>query len=181
MVTMNNYQSDKIGNPIIERYKELFNSDKSLNILEVGVGYGGFLNWLGDHFKCATICGIDIRLERVGELKEGIEVLRCDQNDSVELSAIGDTYGPFDLIIDDGCHFAKETKNTFDTLWKYIGEGGWYSIEDWGMGYSDNKVFHGMVDLVLSIAKRRNGLDIQRMKMIIDDGYSIALFKKLKL
>lgn len=173
-----NYQSDKIGNPIIERYKELFDKNASLNILEVGIAKGGFLNWLSDYFKNATVYGIDINIKQVEELKDGIRIFQCSQNNTERLYYLGSKYGSFDFIIDDGCHFRRETENTFNTMWPYIRKGGWYAIEDWGMGFSIEPVYKGMATLILSIIERQEQLKIKEFNIIKEPSYSVALFKK---
>jgi len=121
----------------------------------------------------------------IGELRDRISIFQCNQNDSKMLTKIGNDYGGFDLIIDDGCHFKRETENTFNTMWKFIRKNGWYAIEDWGMGFkyegTDAKEFRayiGMVDLVLSIANRRTKLGIGEFRILLEHGYSVALFRK---
>jgi hypothetical protein len=39
--------------------------------------------------------------------------------------------GPFDLIVDDGCHNGMIVEDTFDLLWPLVAPGGFYVIEDW--------------------------------------------------
>ena len=170
--------SDKLTYGMVERYKELFDKNDNITILEVGIAKGGFLNWMSKYFKNAKIYGLDIDLSKVKLVNNKIKVFQCDQNDAMRLNEIGNQYGLFDLIMDDGRHTKKETENTFNTLWKYVKKKGWYSIEDWGMGYSNESIYAGMSDLILSIMARRTSLNINKMRVLIDDGYSIALFKK---
>ncbi len=42
---------------------------------------------------------------------------------------------PIDLIVDDGCHYLDETRETFNTLFRYLRNGGLYVIEDWGWAH----------------------------------------------
>jgi len=176
----NMYQSDKLNSQMVNRYIELFDANEKLNILEVGIAKGGFLNWLSDHFKNATIYGLDIDISRAKTLGARTKIFQCDQNDASGLEKIGKEYGPFDLIMDDGRHTRRETETTFNTLWKYVNDKGWYSIEDWGMGYSQDPLYAGMSGLILSIMANRRALAINRMRAVIDTGYSIALFEKMQ-
>jgi len=164
---------------MVDRYKELFDRNDKLTILEVGIAKGGFINWLSTHFENATIYGLDIDISKAEILGDRIKIFQCNQNDKIGLTKIGGDCGPFDLIMDDGRHTRNETENTFTALWKYVKKGGWYSIEDWGMGYSQDPLYVGMTDLILSIMANRKYLAINRIHTIIDTGYSIALFEKL--
>jgi Methyltransferase domain len=39
--------------------------------------------------------------------------------------------GPFDLIVDDGCHQGEVVTRSFTLLWPLVAPGGRYVIEDW--------------------------------------------------
>jgi cephalosporin hydroxylase len=176
------YQTDKTPHGLITEYEHVFAEIKNneLNILEVGIYKGGSLLWMAEYFPKATITGIDIAVPDMPNLTDRITMMKCDQNDNLNLRLIGETYGPFDIIIDDGCHYAKETKNTFDNLWRDVKPGGYYFIEDFIAGYWNDPRFAGMPGLIGDIMVRKNELSIKDYFIVLKEPRcSIACFKKL--
>lgn len=174
------YQTDKTIHGLIAEYEKIFENikDKPLNILEIGIYQGGSLEWMAGYFPKATITGIDLVIPEIINQNERITMMKCDQNDTLNLRLIGETYGPFDIIIDDGCHYAKETKNTFDNLWQHIKPGGYYFIEDFIAGYWPDPRFAGMPGLIADIMVRKNELKIRDYFIVLKEPKcSIACFK----
>lgn len=174
------YETDKTIHGLIPEYEHIFNEikDKPLNILEVGIYQGGSLLWMYEYFPNATIFGIDLTIpDKIAN--DRITMIKADQNDSAALSALGREVGPFDIIIDDGCHYARETMNTFDNLWPFVKPGGFYFIEDFIAGYWPDNRFTGMPDLVADIMVRKNELKISDYFIVLKEPKcSIACFKK---
>jgi cephalosporin hydroxylase len=176
------YQTDKTIHGLIAEYEKIFENIKNdpLNILEIGIYQGGSLQWMAEYFPKATILGIDLVIPEILNLNDRITMVTCDQNDSNQLRLIGETYGPFDIIIDDGCHYAKETKNAFDNLWRDIKPGGYYFIEDFIAGYWNDPRFAGMPGLIGDIMVRKNELKIKDYFIVLKEPKcSIACFKKI--
>lgn len=119
----------------LEAYEERLSllKNRDLTILEVGVAEGGSLKMWRDYFPNACIIGIDSR-DPIN-LGERINVFKCDQMDSGGMEGIGASFGPLDLVIDDGAHVAKASFWTFLSLFPHVSTGGLYVIEDWGTGY----------------------------------------------
>lgn len=46
------------------------------------------------------------------------------------MTTIGERYGPFDVIVDDGSHQASHIITTFETMFPYVTAGGMYVMED---------------------------------------------------
>ena len=173
---------DKVYTSILKGY-----ANRPITLLEIGVYEGGSMLFFEDMLPQATIYGIDI-LDRPACLSES-KVLTSviDQNDTAGLENLATLAGGFDVIIDDGSHFTKETKNSFDTLWKHVKNGGIYVIEDWVIGvktrYSENIAYseatREMGNLVLDIASKHKELGITSFKMVVEETWqSYAIFKK---
>jgi SAM-dependent methyltransferase len=119
-------------NHYLEHYERHFHKyvNKEISILEIGVENGGSLQLWKKYFgnKC-SIVGIDID-EKCKYEEEQIKVEIGDQSDLNFLNFIVNTYGPFDIIIDDGSHMQKHIQKTFNYLYDYLKEDGVYVIED---------------------------------------------------
>lgn len=173
--------TDKYKSGLIPQYEDAFASirEKRIRLLEIGIHRGGSLLWARKFFSHpeTLICGIDILLPEL--IDDRIRMFQADQNDSVALSAIGKTYGEFDIVIDDGCHFTRETQNTFQSLWDFVRLGGWYIIEDWHAGFREGQVYHGMVELVTDIVRQRHRWKYGETRLLINSkNGSSAWFRK---
>lgn len=180
---MKQYDTDKFIHGLIDEYEKLFKhlKDKKLKILEIGIFKGGSLQWLSDYFKKSEIIGIDLYVPS-GLAIPRVKMLACNQNDSDKLAQISETYGPFDLIIDDGSHHHDDTKNTFESLFGLLKPGGIYIIEDWIAGYWPMPEYKGINDLVFEIAKEKNNCGISDFMLILKEPKcSIAVFKKANI
>lgn len=128
-------RTDKDVSGLTKAYEKLFAElkDQPIKYLEVGVAYGDSMMWARTYFPKASLFGIDVAIPQVFPKKSIFE--QMNQNDSEGLTKFGQDFGPFDIIIDDASHQAKETKNTFDNLYPFLKKGGFYIIEDWGAPY----------------------------------------------
>lgn len=168
---MMKYDTDK-HEDLIPAYEKLFADirHEKLKILEVGVLRGGSMRWLSNYFPNSEIYGIDIVLPDIKV--DRVKMLQIDQNDNDKLENLA-TIG-FDIIIDDGCHYPKETKNTFDVLWKATKH---YIVEDWDAGINNPAKYAGLEQVVFDITKRRLELGIKEL-IIYTRKKSYAYFKK---
>ena len=136
-------KSDKYYN-----YPELYNTinqfvgkNKKNTILEIGIGGhdldyegGNSLLGLSYYFKNSKIFGMDL-IDKSFLNSSRIKTLIGSQNNIKTLNRFGKKFGPFDLIIDDGSHFANHQITSFENLFKYLKDGGLYIIEDLGGSY----------------------------------------------
>lgn len=120
----------------MERYRY-----DDIAILEIGVGGYGEPNEGGeslkmwrDYFPNATIVGLDNEAKTLN-LGERIIIEQGDQSDGRVHKHLGETYGPFHLIVDDGSHEVDDILRSWVGLWKYVADGGWYVIEDLQTAY----------------------------------------------
>ena len=58
-----------------------------------------------------------------------------DQSDPGFLTRIGQTHGPFDLIVDDGGHQMHQQTTSFRHLWPRLNDRGLYIVEDTHTSY----------------------------------------------
>jgi len=136
--------SDKVyGHNFVPIYESYFKTlrNKSLNILEIGIGgyenpnAGGesLLMW-AEYFKYSKITGADL-FEKHLNLPNRVETIKLDQSNPEELKKLGNSKGGFDIIIDDGSHISSHVILTFETLWNYLNNHGLYIIEDTQTSY----------------------------------------------
>lgn len=117
----------------LEVYTELFKDlrEKELNILEIGVQFGGSVKMLERYFPNSHITGIDNNLDRNNYTGERITLINGDQSDEDFLN----TLEPFDIIIDDGGHQMSQQQTSFKVLYPKLKEKGIYIIEDLHTSY----------------------------------------------
>tara|TARA_Y100000590_G_C15740959_1_gene1020281 strand:- start:2191 stop:3069 length:879 start_codon:yes stop_codon:yes gene_type:complete len=137
----------KKGNEYDEIYDTLdilINKKKVRRILEIGIGghnldYEGgesLFCWQG-YFANSKVYGADIIDKSFIDFKN-IKTIILDQGNSEELEIVGKNLGMFDIIIDDGSHFANHQRISFNTLFKYLNDGGIYIIEDVAGSYESS-------------------------------------------
>lgn len=114
---------------LLRFYLRLLAGLKAERVLEIGVKGGGSTAFWKQLFPSATVVGLDIDLRpRVGG--DGVVYVQGDQSDAVQLSALADQHGPFDLVIDDGSHESPHQTVSLRTLLPYVRADGLYVIED---------------------------------------------------
>lgn len=99
--------------------------------LEIGVRDGGSLQLFQDYLGAgARVIGIDIDPACSALREEGRDIRIGDQADPEFLGKLAKECGPFDVVIDDGCHIADAQIISFLTLFPWLKEGGVYVVED---------------------------------------------------
>ncbi len=134
------YDSDKVS--YLRWYNPFFLplAEKEIKLLEIGIDKGGSLVMWKDYFQKGSITGVDIKLPGGFTPPERVKMYEGDQRDTEFLRRVAEKEAPegFDIIIDDGSHYGKNTKITFWTLLPHLKKGGFYVIEDWATGYLKN-------------------------------------------
>lgn len=112
--------------PVYERYLEQFRS-KPIRLMEIGVACGASLKMWSRYMPEAKITGVDIRPECADLCKDypNIEIVIADATKALQP-------GPWDVIIDDGSHAARDMVETVKLHWDHLVPGGFYIIEDTG-------------------------------------------------
>ncbi len=177
------YPTDKFESGLNYEYLNILQGLKfqPITFLEIGVAEGGSLNFFADYFEHpdTKIVGIDRYAPQVANpnFRKNCDFHICDQNDSVKLKEIADQYGVFDVILDDGAHFKKETENCFEILFPYLKPGGYYLIEDWTAELI-GKEYAGMIDLMMSIIKKNIGVNTKEFNLKMGDRCSYLALRK---
>lgn len=122
------------------RFADLQN--EPVRLLEIGVGGyddpnegGKSLRMWRDYFPNGTIVGLDIQPKAL-DLGERVHVEQGSATDNRVLHRLGKTYGPFDIIVDDGSHRCDDIVKAWSLLWdRYLTPDGWYVIEDLQTSY----------------------------------------------
>jgi len=124
-------------------YHRRFSSlrDEPITLLEIGIGGyedenagGESLFMWRDYFPKATIIGLDIN-DKNFPVDDNMHLEQGSQSDPRVLHHLGKTYGPFDIIVDDGSHQVDDIMQSWVVLWEYLADGGWYCIEDLQTAY----------------------------------------------
>lgn len=110
-------------------YYDLLNNKPVMSLLEIGIYKGSSLLMWRDFFPDARIYGIDCKPPFLHDA-ERITSLLANQNDAVALREIGETYGPFDIIIDDAAHWPEYQMAAMGALLPHLADRGLYFIED---------------------------------------------------
>lgn len=162
-----------------------FNRNEKIKILEIGVLDGESLCTWKKYFYNAEIIGIDINPYCKKFEENNIKIEIGSQYDGEFLKTIGEKYGPFDMILDDGSHMNEHVIFSFKNLFQYVKSQGVYIVEDAGTSYwkpyngerygkhTIMEYFKGITDEINFFGEEKIGEDIFRRK----DEYLIQQFK----
>ena len=136
--------SDKFGLHFYTQHYEFHFKkirNERLKILEIGVGGhnnpfvgGGSLRMWKHYFKRSNIFSIDIYEKKKLE-EHRINIFKGNQIDKEFLLEIANKTNGFNIIIDDGSHVNKHVITTFEILFPFLKDGGFYVIEDTQTSY----------------------------------------------
>jgi hypothetical protein len=144
---------------LYERHLARFRG-KPFRFLEIGVFRGGSLQLWRDYFGPeARIVGLD-RDPSCARFDGAFGHVRIgDQADAGFLRAVLDEFGPFDAVLDDGGHTARQQIVSFEVLYPELATDGVYLCEDTHTSYwknfQDSSEHTSFTELALKIA---NGL-----------------------
>ncbi len=109
---------------------------RPISFLEIGVFKGGSIPmWKAYFHDDARLTFLDIDPDCARHADPGTTVEIGNQADAGTLARLAGTYGPFDLILDDGSHVNAHQIASFNALWPHIAEGGLYVVEDCHTSY----------------------------------------------
>lgn len=121
---------------IYERHLERYRGTDCL-MLEFGVLDGGSLVMWSEYLgPKARIIGVDIdpKTKCFDGIRPNVSVMIGDQSDVAVLDRIA-SHGPFDIVIDDGGHTARQQISTFNRIYGSVAERGLYICEDTHTSY----------------------------------------------
>ena len=156
--------------PIYERFFSRF-QNQSIQILEIGVGYGGSLKMWRSYFgaNCRVI-GVDIRPSCKSYESELIDVRIGSQSDTSFLKSLVDEYKNFDIVVDDGSHRITDIMSSVSYLYRHLSNNGVYLIED--LSIPDNMPIGGV-----PVINHFLSLSDQERSAALPDLDSISLFR----
>lgn len=102
--------------------------DEKINLLEIGIAYGGSLRMWKEYFYNGNIYGIDVLSSSMFE-EERISTNLISQTDFELLKSTFKDI-KFDIIIDDGSHMTSHQINSFKGMKEFLKPGGYYVVED---------------------------------------------------
>lgn len=148
------YVTSKWEQSMLDVYEIIFDPFKQspITFLEIGVYAGESMRYFREYFthSDAKLIGADLNLPPFygGLAAKDFIVELGDQRNPAFRQHLADTYGPFDIIMDDASHDLKLTNDTFDQLWPYVKPEGFYIIED--MSYEE---MHPLLDEIVSTSQ----------------------------
>lgn len=144
LIHIANKHANEYGSSKAESYYEVYQdyfqqlTEKKLNILEVGTCYGQGAKLFSEYFSNSKIVTIDIDIKEINFSEHpNISYVKCDQGKKEELEKVVAEHfsDGIDIVIEDGGHYGRLSKRTFDYVFPHVKSGGFYVVEDWGTGY----------------------------------------------
>jgi hypothetical protein len=112
-----------------------------VRVLEIGIGGGPdpgsggeSLRMWEQYFRRGLVYGLDLS-EKKGIESTRIRTIAGDQSDAAFLDRLGRELGPFDVVIDDGSHVNEHVITSFEALFPYVRDEGYYIVEDTQTAY----------------------------------------------
>ena len=122
---------------VYERHLSRFRGTEC-HLLEFGVMDGGSLLMWSEYLgPKARITGVDIdpATRQFDRIRPNIRVVVGDQSSQAVLDGLVAEHGPFDIVIDDGGHTARQQISTFNGIYASVTERGIYICEDTHTSY----------------------------------------------
>ena len=109
--------------------------DRPFSLLEIGVwdprNPGSSIRAWREFLPVARIIGVDINPDcKVLAEEQKVDIVIADQGSKDAMTKLGETYGIFDFIVDDGSHNLPDQVASLQALWPFLAKGGFYAIED---------------------------------------------------
>lgn len=126
------------GHGYAQHYERFFCSltDLPIRLVEIGVDKGASLRMWSEYFSRATIFGVDINPECQNSPAGRATVVIGDQSKPEFWESFTRAHGSnWDIVVDDGGHYADQIITTFRSLWPHLRTGGFYCVEDMGTAY----------------------------------------------
>lgn len=116
--------------------------EQPIKLLEIGVGGGESIRTWLEYFPLASVVGVDNNPDSWNGPHDRYRFVLGNQGDgSFWEKFTGEVGSGWDVIIDDGSHVSLDILTTWNSLWPRVNPGGFYAIEDLGVGYGAGSVF----------------------------------------
>jgi hypothetical protein len=119
---------DHPGHNYMRHYQHHLDGLPIRSLLEIGVWYGDSMRMWRDLLPDAYIYGVDIDPACTQHRDDRISVVTGDQGDAEAMRVVGEAFGPFDVIVDDGSHNPTDVLTAYTALAPHCRR--WYFIED---------------------------------------------------
>jgi hypothetical protein len=174
-------ETDKYKSELVSFYAKKLNHlvDSRIppRILEVGINYGGFLEFLSTFFSGRVkLFGIDI-IPEMCQFKGGT-IIKADQSSKTQMLNAARIVDGLDVVIDDGCHQLDPILITLKAFWPQLYSGGLYFIEDWSAYLTYESRFQSLKDLIPELSRMLPNLGIQQFEVYFNENYSVIMLKK---
>lgn len=120
--------------PLFERFRIPWGATPLKRYLEIGVQGGQSLRAMADLFPGAVVVGVDIdpAAAKHADPANNIHVVIGNATDPAVLANVLATFGPFDIVLDDGSHRCSDVVRTFEGVFPtpLLADGGLYIVED---------------------------------------------------
>lgn len=129
--TPEGYGDKGTAHSYVRVYEQLFEPlrDSARSVLEIGVGSDALsLRMWAAFFERAIIVGVDTCVV-ADSLPTSVRVVRADAYDARTVETLT-SYGPFDVIIDDGSHALADQLFVLREYRRLLGQHGWLIVED---------------------------------------------------
>jgi len=133
---------------IVDRYQKKLTGKKTERIFELGIFKGGSAVLFHKMLNPVKLIAIDLEDTRVAALDDYISSTKTEniirpyygvnQADAKTVTQIIKSElnnEPIDVVFDDASHFYAETKASFNTIFPFLRQGGYYIIEDWAWAH----------------------------------------------
>jgi len=133
---------------IVDRYKKKLAGEKTERILELGIFKGGSAVLFHKMLNPVKLIALDLNKTRVGALDDYISstkteniikpyygVNQADAKTVTQIITSEFNSEPIDVVFDDASHFYAETKASFNIIFPFLRQGGYYIIEDWAWAH----------------------------------------------
>jgi hypothetical protein len=107
-----------------------------ITFLEIGIYKGGSIPMWREYFADdSTLVFVDIDPDCTIHADPGTHVEIGNQADPAFLNSLAETYGPFDVVVDDGSHINAHQIASFNCLWPHMKTQSLYLVEDCHTAY----------------------------------------------
>lgn len=126
------------GHGYAAHYDRFFSElrNQQIRVLEIGVDKGASIRMWLEYFPYATVFGVDNNPECSRIQFPRYRFVEGDQSSPKFWDKFLSEQGSqWDIIIDDGKHYADTVLTSYQCLWPAVNRGGYYAVEDLGTGY----------------------------------------------